>query len=767
VDDLVGGLFIVAAAVAAAFIYACVAGAAAAALAVAFAFDSVGYAIWRIAVITRRAIATRGGDRRAPSPPEPAYEIYFGRPLIRDFWGGLGVIAPELLANAEARTRSAFGRFKGYAMPLAFGVAIGAYVGAAIGLVVGGVVATVIGFFVVLMGGAVWLGSRSLLVLERTRRRLRGAHFDCPSCHERSPLPVYVCPECGARHHRLLPGKWGVRHRRCECDAMILPTLESTGRHALPAECPKCQLPMPGASGIVREVAVPIVGGPRAGKTAYLASLLVELGGRSQTGSSRLAVVEASRAAFESLTQALGAGRVPAKTQINDRTPAFVAEVRSGVKRSALLYAHDIAGELYQEADRVRDTPYLERAAGAILLVDPFSLRPVARELERERADDAPAIAASSENPQNVLERLLHALRESGRKDVGKLPLAVVLSKTDALPEIDGVEPGARGDSVRRWLDENGAGNLVRMVESEFATSEFFAVSALGRIPDPSESAAFVPQGTLEPFLWLLAANGVELDGESAETRETVTESLEVGNSARVVTPFPRDPLYAPGSYPLGARVGAVSVVAAAVLGVGGIAAALVNAGADTGTTAFGNASYDGDSGGSGYTVDNGGGTGDPGGDGSSGSTDTGGDGSSGSTDAGGTDQGPPPYSAPSRVLKAHFERIDRGDYTAAFGLMSHTYRDNNPNWASARAEADPGIAGLHVARHADYQGGSAYVHLSFYARDRDRVSNSDTQCRHFSGDVEMIRSGGTWRYNPHASDLSADVASDDNSACP
>ena len=381
-DDFVGVMLALAVGAFLVALYVMVAGAAALALGALAAIDAIATFVARLGSIVWLAIKTRGGDQRIPTPPEPAFEIYFSRPLVRDFRLAFAAAQRETIAVARTRYGQASARFKGAALPLAWGVGLGSFAGALLGFVVGALIAIPLGLVVLSVAAFVWVGSRLLQSVERGRRRLRGAHFDCPSCHERAPLPVYVCPGCGAKHKQLLPGKWGVKRRRCECDSVTLPVRESGGRHSLTAECPSCSYVMPGAGGIVPEVVVRIVGGPKAGKTAFLASLLVELDERTQAGSSRLSVTQESRKAFEELSGDLKAGRVPAKTQDRAVTPAFVAEVRSGASRSALLYAHDVAGERFQQADAVRDMSALERTRGALILIDPFSLRAVGSTLD-------------------------------------------------------------------------------------------------------------------------------------------------------------------------------------------------------------------------------------------------------------------------------------------------------------------------------------------------------------------------------------------------
>ena len=112
---------------------------------------------------------------------------------------------------------------------------------------------------------------------------------------------------------------------------------------------------------------------------------------------------------------------------------------------------------------------------------------------------------------------------------------------------------------------------------------------------------------------------------------------------------------------------------------------------------------------------------------------------------------------APTRALREHLERLDAGNYSGAFALMSAAYRSENPGWVSNREAADPMIDIVKVdAPH--YTGPNAYVYAIFYARDRNPTEGSDTQCRRFEGVTQLVLESGGWRYNPKGSDLSTIV---------
>jgi hypothetical protein len=121
---------------------------------------------------------------------------------------------------------------------------------------------------------------------------------------------------------------------------------------------------------------------------------------------------------------------------------------------------------------------------------------------------------------------------------------------------------------------------------------------------------------------------------------------------------------------------------------------------------------------------------------------------------------------APASVIESHLQDINSGDYSAAFGLMSTTYRAQNPSWPSDRAAANPAINIISIGA-SQYGAGTAQVPVDFYARDRNATQGSDTQCREFQGTVSLVNEAGAWRYDPGANSLTGTVASPGDPSCP
>ena len=607
------------------------------------------------------------------------------------------------------------------------------YIGLVIGALMSALVGIVPALLIALFAASAWAIGAPLRGLERLRRTRRGTHFDCAECHDRFPLPVYVCPSCSAEHRQLAPGPFGVLRHRCTC-ASRLPAVQWLGRERLISQCPAGH-PLGEGVGTVRTFHIPVAGGPSTGKSTFLAAAMLGLEDAAAAGTLSTAVQSSSRDGYDRLLDGFRRGVLPTKT-VDLQAPALVAEVR-GTDRSALLYAYDVAGEAYGDEHELRRDPGYGLAEGVVLLVDPFALQRVRADLADELAAE-PGLRPSSEPPQRVLERLVGVLDEKGI-DMSKVPAAICITKSDALGIGDDImaAPGADHDArVRAWLEAQGAGNLLRSAEGTFRQVRSFSSSALGRSPDAG-SGAFTPYGTLEPLLWLLATAGVK---PAAAGAAAATETSRL-STAKPLDVAPRRPLFAGAismikPWPLAGNF-ALGFLAFGALAVAS-APALRLAGADGGgpTEAVGSVFQ--------------GSVGDESGSGDDASS--GGEESTGAEEQSSTATPPAPAAvnpnSPSRVLRRHFQRLSSGDFDGAFAVMSSAYRAANPGWTSERQAAQPYINVVQVGP-SKFGSGVAFVHVTFYARDAFETRVSDKVCRKFDGEARMRKEGSEWLYDP------------------
>lgn len=552
-------------------------GAIAAAVAVAFAVvvavsilaaTAVGASVWALAEGVgafsgsfATSIRERGGARRVPRDPEPAFELYVLGQLFADFRFALGH-ATTVLADVRKKLSTFADKWsEGVTIPLSIGAVVGGYLGTGVAGIIGLLAGACVGLVVGLASGVSWVLIWALRLADVARRRIRHASYECPVDHERFSLPVYVCPSCGAEHVRLVPGRWGILKRECSCGKTALPTAVINGRQRVPQRCPSGH-PMSGFLGFAENLPVAIVGGPSSGKSTFLAGALIELDDPSAAVS--LEPLSESRDAYSQLVEAMRAG-IPPKKTTDERAPALVAEVQ-GSGRSRALYAYDVAGEVYGAEDKVRGLQFLARSSGLAILVDPFSIPRVAADRADELTSLAQHILPSSEDPMRVFERLLATLKESGA-DIASMPLAVIVAKADACGIDREIETLAltvgRDQAPRAWLDANGAGNLVRAIDGEFKQVAWFSTSALGRMPIPGDSSAFIPRGALAPILWILGRRHVH-PGKTATAASHTAQQL-VGTEADFPPPTPLGRAW---------RASTAAIVATAVLAVPGAIAA-------------------------------------------------------------------------------------------------------------------------------------------------------------------------------------------------
>jgi Double-GTPase 2 len=519
-DDLVGGLALLVAAACVAMVLIAAAMAVVAASAVVGSSIVGGQGALVFTSELGRRVKTRGGADRKPRPPEPAFELYALSQMSRDIRHSGEQAWVAMLALRQKVDVFAARYMEGAKMPLGIGAIIGGYVG----LVLGAVVCFVLMLPVLLVAGIAIAGAWLLIFIlrgaEAVRRRIRRTSYECPVDHERFPLPVYICPGCAAEHHRLVPGRWGIRRRECQCGKIGLPTMVLNGRQRVPQRCPNGHA-LDGIIGFSEIVRVALIAGPRAGKTTFLAGAMTELDRLSKSGTLALSVVDGSKSDYDEALEDLAHGRLPPKTQLGT-SPALVAEVQ-GEGRSRILSLYDVAGESFIGDDSVRTLRFLELPSGFVLLVDPLSLDRFATDHEEEIASAEDRLRPSPVAPTRVLETTLGALSEAGA-DGQKIPVAVVVGKADALnvgAQIDALAAKSGDRAVATWLEQQGAGNFVRIVESSFQKVGWFHASALGRVPDPSNRKAFVPEGTAAPLLWLLQQNGVTpADGAFSPTQQ-------------------------------------------------------------------------------------------------------------------------------------------------------------------------------------------------------------------------------------------------------
>lgn len=336
-----------------------------------------------------------------------------------------------------------------------------------------------------------------------------------------SGLPVHLCPSCGHQYNDLKPSFYGIFYHICQhgSQKIKLPTMDFLGRKKLPRLCGGCKRPLILSSmGELPEWPIALVGGPDVGKTVFFRQAVRQL--RDYLGTVPGSIVridaEAQEKEFEVDLNHLDHGQLPESTR-KDVVQAFGLEVRIPKQLRCLLYLFDSPGEHFSKMDLFGRKQVMQHMAGIILLVDPFSLPALSehtRNLEKQlKPSDTPF--------QRIVEVLITGINmmQATRPTAPcNIPLAVVLSKTDALPFEDfpfltGLQPIKKHTAphlhtyCREAIDKLGGGRSLYALEQKFTRIRYFACTALGRMPDWGNTNPFQPVGVCEPFLWLMGIN--------------------------------------------------------------------------------------------------------------------------------------------------------------------------------------------------------------------------------------------------------------------
>lgn len=199
---------------------------------------------------------------------------------------------------------------------------------------------------------------------------------------------------------------------------------------------------------------------------------------------------------------------------------------KHGVNTSLTFY--DACGANFESErtmeDRNRD---IYNSKGIIFLIDPTQFE----EIRKQRAAQGRDVCEG--DPVTLLSRMVHLIRNgSGQSDLNQkinVPIAVCITKMDILKSALDVSSFLRGTSrhLRQplfdkidfnscnleiiSLIESWAGKeLVTQVDSQFEHYGFFAFSSLGSEPTQDGRVNhIVPHRIMDPFLWILAQNGI------------------------------------------------------------------------------------------------------------------------------------------------------------------------------------------------------------------------------------------------------------------
>ncbi|HQU71254.1 MAG TPA: SH3 domain-containing protein, partial [Calditrichia bacterium] len=333
-----------------------------------------------------------------------------------------------------------------------------------------------------------------------------------PGCHQPVRRPHYLCPNCGAVHKKLRPGRFGLFYRRCACQKARIPTLDILGRKDLEGICPHCS-----RNHDVRWLnagtrSVSLVGGGYSGKTHFgLMAIQAFLREGGKAGQSLELLPIASNEAYQRGTALLNKGLALSEADVSGNL-AFAVAREDYQRGSGALLVEDPGSDAYGDLITTARARLAPHADGYLFLIDPFSIREVSANFQQQITHLAGTIYPASDPPMLVYQRFRKAIHIAEKPGNLPRPIAVVVTKSDALALIaeggagfdlsNSLHPGSRPGTIRQWLIDQGEGNLVRTLESDFSEVSYFCASALGQLPDTGRPAQ--PAGVLAPLAWLL-----------------------------------------------------------------------------------------------------------------------------------------------------------------------------------------------------------------------------------------------------------------------
>lgn len=364
----------------------------------------------------------------------------------------------------------------------------------------------------------IYLAFLSLYGLDLIYRKIRQISNTCSSCQRKIKIPIYFCPNCGAEHTTLIPSKYGILKRTCNCGAK-LPTIFLNGREKLDSKCPHCAKEFKEGTDHV-DVTIPVVGGPSAGKTCFIHMAIADIEKNSANDHGLHYEYDVTNSAdeFAINMNSLNEGVTPAKT--NDmrlRFYRFFLQKNKGLKH--LISLCDVGGEVYDNSDTLGEQIAFSHTKAFLIVIDPLSVKEYRKELEK-KVDNISVYGPSEMEIDDILSMLITTLENMcgiKAKEMLNREVAIVFSKGDLPglaekigasavsnymadhPEVSRLD--AQNVLCEDFLKEYDEFGFINAVKSKFKTVQFFVTSALGHVEDGSE---FDSVNVSEPIYWIL-----------------------------------------------------------------------------------------------------------------------------------------------------------------------------------------------------------------------------------------------------------------------
>ena len=323
----------------------------------------------------------------------------------------------------------------------------------------------------------------------------------CPTCHAKIPLPVYICPGCGAEHGHLVPtAKFGPFHRRCQCGRW-LPTVRVLGRSKLEAICPGCKRPLDNEQ--FAPASIVLVGGSSVGKSLLMMDSVYSIKDHLAGALGWTTVIpNDDMAKVDAIVRNYEAGILPNITP-DSAVEAICMETRSPrwvfPKR---LYLYDPPGESFRATAKITRHKYYEHMKAVVFVVDPSTI-PEVMNVYDEAGVPFAIPQKGAQTAEESFNRWMIGMEQEYGDLVSKTVCAVVVGKADepSFHSMTGLAAGAGDTECRAFLNRFGCGNLLSLLDSSFSKVACFAVGSVG---SGGNGKAFRPVGVDDMLEWIL-----------------------------------------------------------------------------------------------------------------------------------------------------------------------------------------------------------------------------------------------------------------------
>lgn len=357
-------------------------------------------------------------------------------------------------------------------------------------------------------------------LIDRIYLQAHSIKSSCPYCQVRSVIPMFQCPNCGSMHSKLVPGPYGIWHRRCTCGER-LPTTFLLGRSKLKAFCPACGNEL--AASDVQQFAITVVGGTSSGKTVLLSAFYHEFFKAIDKNKNVTYTIPDIHADMFRNLESWFEGAECGATALGETSDMYSVLLKSNafdVDKQFSLY--DIAGEAFEDSAMASMLPQkqMNDSDGIVIVIDPLSALAMRNDAKSEGNDTSNySTAEVAAVISNFVTYLKTVLTNNKIKVKSDKPVAVVITKTDLSSvsrrisyhriksimrnDEDDFESfaNARDTVSRDFLIDIGLQDAVRAIESGFANVHYFPVSAIGHAANGEE---YEPEHVIEPFYWLI-----------------------------------------------------------------------------------------------------------------------------------------------------------------------------------------------------------------------------------------------------------------------